>query len=108
VAQVSGIIAMNCHPGYPGQYRTLVSCEPMATVADVPVAEEFEDYLDNELDHVIFRVGKNRCPRTSNGRMPKGAPMRDQAKANEFTQDVIAQALLNLPSDCDYQFLAES
>lgn len=107
VAQVTGIIAIQSCADHPGQYRTLVSCEPMSTLADVPVAEEFEDYVDDELDHVFVRIGENKCPRTSNGWMPKAAPMRDQATAQDFTLDIIAQALWSLPADTDRELLAE-
>lgn len=92
IAQVSGIIAIQSSPARPGQYRTLVSCEPMSTVADVPVAEEDEEYVDAEVDHVLCRVDENCCPRTSYGRMPKGAPMRDQQRAHSFTLNVLVDA----------------
>lgn len=106
VAQVTGIIAIESSADHPGQYRTLVSCEPMSTLADVPVAEEFEDYVDAEVDHVLFRVGENKCPRTSKGWMPKAAPMRNQAMAQDFTLDIIAQALWNIPVDSDSRLLS--
>lgn len=93
IAQVSGIIAIQSSPDHPGQYRTLVSCEPMSMVADVPVSEDDEDYVDAEVDNVLCRVDENRCPGTSRGQMPKGAPMRDQQQAHHFTMNVLVDAL---------------
>ncbi|MET3606033.1 hypothetical protein ABIC99_003868 [Sphaerotilus sulfidivorans] len=94
VMQVSGIVAIQSAQGFPGQYRTLVSCEPMVTLADVLVAEEHEYYLDDELDHLVCRISENRCPPTSKGRMPKGAPMRDQKQAADLVLTAIEDAIL--------------
>jgi hypothetical protein len=92
IAQVSGVIAIQANASHPGQYRTLVSVEPMTGVAGVPVSEDHEDYLEKELDHNFCRIDENRCPRTSKGHMPKGAPMRDQAGAAAFVISVLVDA----------------
>lgn len=92
IAQVSGVVAIQSSPAQPGQYRTLVSVEPMATIANVPVSEDDDEYVDSELDHVLVRVDENRCPRTSYGHMPKGAPMRDQQRAQSFVMNILVDA----------------
>ncbi len=91
---VTAVLNVESNPDQPGHCRTLVSCEPMSTIADVNVPEGQDGYLRDELVVIQTALEKNLCPPTSKGKVPKGAPMQDQKMACQFVLDTLVDAAL--------------
>jgi hypothetical protein len=95
LGEVTAVLAAKMALDQPGRYRALVSCAPMATIADVDVPEGQEQYLAGELARMGVALDENRCPPTSLGKIPKGALMQDQSAASEFVLETLVDAALS-------------
>ena len=90
---VTSVIAIQSSPKQPGHYRTLVSCQPVPIIADVPVPEQHAEYVKDELDWVWACLYTNRSPHNSRGHIPQGGLMLDQAMAEEFWVDTAVDGI---------------
>lgn len=94
IGTVTALLTHETTPAQPGRWRSLVSCQPWLSIANVPTSEEAEDILWPELRWVSDQIRITRIRPPSRGEIPRGALMKDQQEGHELVREIRAESAL--------------